>query len=127
MVVEGMGATRFRYWALWGAVALLATSCGLGDERIEEVDPDAIPATVTYTAHIRPRLDYYCVGCHHPDGPHGKAGGFDFSTYELVRATSSSIERVAFEEKIMPPGGARRMSALDGAIFRRWMRQGFVR
>lgn len=105
---------------------LTAAACGLGDASLEEVDPAAIPAVVTYSQHIQPRVEYYCVSCHNPDGPLGNAGGWDLSSYLLVRAAYLSIEQTALTERNMPPGGARRLSAEDAAIFRRWRDSGFL-
>ena len=100
--------------------------CGIGDDLLEDSDPTAIPTTVTYRQHIEPRIHYYCGGCHNPNGILGNAGGWNFATYPLVRAAYGSIQRVAFEERRMPPGGARKMSPRDQAIFRRWRQNGFA-
>lgn len=105
----------------------MAVGCGLGDASLTDVDPDAIPATVSYEADVGPRIDYYCVSCHHADGQQGNAGGWDFSSYELVKASFGSIELTAIQDKSMPPGGARRLTARDAAILLRWRDQGFAR
>ena len=118
-------------WLLAGAFALCsafsALGCGLGTETLEEADPAALPVTVSFDQHIKPRINYYCAGCHHPDSPLGSADGWNFSSYELVRASYKAIEEAAIEERSMPPGGARRFDARDSALFRRWRAQNFPR
>jgi hypothetical protein len=106
-------------------LAIGLAGCGMGDELLEEIDPFAVPATVTYDDHIRPRMEYYCVACHHPGGPLGTAGGWDFSSYELVKASFETIQFVTFVERRMPPGAARRMDGRDRAFFSRWKSSGF--
>jgi len=108
---------------LWGAA--LAAGCGLGDGDLADVDPAAVPDKVTYAQHIKPRMEYYCVACHNPDSSLGNAGGWDYSSYKLVLAGYNSIERAAFKQLTMPPGGARKLTAEDIAIFRRWASLGF--
>ena len=109
------------------ACVMLALSggCGLGDGSLEEVDPASIPAKVSYAQHIQPRMEYYCVACHNPHGSLGNAGGWDFSSYLLVRAAYQTISEAAFTRRVMPPGGARKLTAQDIAIFRRWKSLGF--
>ncbi len=106
--------------------ALLLAGCGLGDEALEDVDPGAVPQRVTYEAHVQPRLEYYCVACHNPHGSLGNAGGWNLSSYRLVKASFASLEQAALVKQIMPPGGARRLTAEDAAILRQWKRGGFL-
>jgi uncharacterized membrane protein len=109
-----------------GLLALLGISaCGVGDGTLADVDPESVPADVAYTTHVQPRIDHYCTSCHNPDGLLGNAGGWDFSSYQRVRGAIDLIRQVAFEEKSMPPGGARRMSVRDAAILERWQATGF--
>lgn len=108
-----------------GCGVMAMAGCGLGDGDLEQVDPGAVPASVTYKQHIQPRMEYYCVACHNPDGSLGNAGGWDFSTYKLVRAAYTSISEAAITRRVMPPGGARKLTAQDVAIFRRWETLGF--
>jgi mono/diheme cytochrome c family protein len=123
-----VGLTRTRDVVVASTLGLLTAvvACGLGDGTLEELDPAAVPEVVTYSQHIQPRMEYYCVSCHNPDGPLGNAGGWDLSSYLLVRAAYRSIERAALTERSMPPGGARRLTAEDAAIFRRWRDSGFL-
>jgi mono/diheme cytochrome c family protein len=107
-------------------LAGLALACGMGDELLEEVDPAALPSSVSYVQHIKPRMDYACGACHNPDSALGNGGGWNFSSYALVRASFDSIHTAAFEARRMPPGGARRLTAEDAAIFRRWQKTGFL-
>lgn len=118
------GATESgRIFLLPAAGLLLA--CGLGQETLDQADA-AAASLVTYSQHVKPRMDYYCVGCHNPHGPLGNAGGWDFSSYLLVRASFASIEQAALVKKSMPPGGSRRLSAHDAAILRRWRQGSFL-
>ena len=101
-------------------------ACGLGNDTLEQDDPAALPQTVTYARHVRPRMEHYCTGCHSPDSQIGTAGGWDFSSYALTRASFASIDAAALRAATMPPGGARKLSSRDIAIFRRWKAQGFL-
>jgi hypothetical protein len=124
MFDKQIGISRTRLAVLsYGVIAM--AGCGLGDGDLEQVDPGAVPASVTYKQHIQPRMEYYCVACHNPDGSLGNAGGWDLSNYKLVRAAYTSISEAAFTRRIMPPGGARKLTAEDVAIFRRWESLGF--
>ena len=110
----------------WPCICTLA-AVGCGDQTLIDADPSSVPQSVTFEHDIAPRIDYYCLACHSPDSQIGNAGGWDFTSYEQVRGGFSSIEEVAFEEQRMPPGGARRMTARDQAIFRHWRDLGFPR
>lgn len=112
-------------WTAAVAALVLVAGCGIGDSTLDELDPGAVPAVVTYRQHVQPRLDYYCVSCHNPDGPLGSAGGWDLSTYLFVRAAHASIMDAAVSRRSMPPGGARRLTPTDEAVLRKWKAGGF--
>jgi hypothetical protein len=99
--------------------------CGWGALPIEQADPAAMPGDVSYADDIRPRIEYYCLGCHRPGSPLGNAGGWDLSSYLLVKGSFFSIMDSSFTKRSMPPGGARRMSAEDQAVFLAWELAGF--
>ena len=105
-------------WLSFMVSAVGFTSCG--DEEFGDVDPDVLPAVVSFENHIAPRMNYYCVGCHNKNGQLGNAGGWNLEGYWQTRLAIESIEKVSFEEKTMPPGGARRMTSWDAALFRKW-------
>ena len=106
-------------------LALLVCGCGLGDGDVDSLGIGATPAVVTYSQHIMPRMEYYCVACHNPDSSLGNGGGWDFSSYKLVRAAFASITSAAITRRTMPPGGARKLTVDDIAYFRRWESLGF--
>jgi uncharacterized membrane protein len=101
-------------------------ACSFGTENIEVVDPAAIPAEPTYSEHIKPLMEFYCVACHDPEGQVGAVGGIDLTTYEAVSADYDDIREAVFDKRYMPPGGGRRLSAEDEATLARWDAQGQV-
>jgi mono/diheme cytochrome c family protein len=107
-------------------VELFFGACSFGTENIESVDPDAIPAAPTYSEHIKPLMEFYCVACHDPEGQVGEAGGIDLTTYELVSGDYDDIREAIFDKRYMPPGGGRRLSAEDEATLARWDAQGLI-
>jgi uncharacterized membrane protein len=100
-------------------------ACGAGNTPFEDVDPSSIPQQPTYSEHVRPRMDYFCTGCHDRDSAVGAAEGVDLSTYDAVRAAVPAIELEAVTKRSMPPGGAQRMQARDWAIIKRWSEVGY--
>lgn len=102
-----------------------ASGCAFGDAPLEEVDPDAIPATVTWDDHVAPIMDRYCAGCHSDEITSGAAEGLDYSRYDYTRCTFEEVDETTLEEGSMPPGGARRLDGWDKAVLRRWEAQGF--
>lgn len=118
--------------------------CGFGTQTLEEVDPDAIPANPTYSEHVAPILDFYCVACHDPNGQVGALGddkrkdsfygledddggedGIDLTNFAAVVDEFDDIEGTILLRE-MPPGGARRLTAREEAILSRWADQGFA-
>ncbi len=106
--------------------ALLITlcACGGGTGELGEVDPEAAPATPTYTAHVGPIMDRYCTACHAADAQPGPLEGLDYSTCSGVRrGWGGVLETVIFTET-MPPGGAERVTSSDQLTLERWHAQG---
>jgi hypothetical protein len=119
-----------RWSARWWASPLCAwclSGCALGDAPLEEVDPEAIPAQVTWDDHVAPLMDRYCAGCHSEELVSGAPEGLDYRRYAFARCTFEEIEEVTLQEGSMPPGGARRLTGEDKAVLRRWASQGFAR
>jgi len=98
---------------------------GCGEDNFGVVDPAVLPAVVSFEKHIAPRMNYYCVGCHNQNGQLGNAGGWNLEGYWRTRLSIESIEKVSFEDKSMPPGGARRMTSWDAALFRKWREEDY--
>lgn len=110
----------------WLLCALLLGGCAFGDASLAEVDPGTLPARPTYAEHIRPMMDFYCAACHDPDGQIGAQEGIDLTRYDDIVDEFEEIAEQVFEERTMPPGGARRLSARDEEILARWAEQGFA-
>jgi hypothetical protein len=132
---------------------LLFTGCFFGDRLLGEVDPESIPETPTYTEHIRPIVEYYCVACHYPgnklrllqkeEGPSVQQDALteeedssfilnsgeepDLSTYEAVVEAFEEVAEEIFEAQSMPPGASRRLTPREETILARWAAKGFPR
>lgn len=107
-------------------VALPTASCALGEGTLEEVDPESIPAVVTWDDHVAPLMERYCAGCHSDDVA-VPAAGIAYDSREQTACDFEEIEEVIFEHGSMPPGGARRLDGWDRAVLLRWADQGFPR
>lgn len=108
-------------------LALLALgACAFGDRSVEQVDLEAVPAEPTYTEHIAPLMEFYCVTCHDPAGQVGEAYGVDLTSYDAVVDDFDDIDEALFDKRYMPPGGARRLSSVEEATIARWAAQGFA-
>jgi mono/diheme cytochrome c family protein len=112
--------------AVLSLVCLALSACNFGAANIEEVDPEAIPLEPTYSAHIQPIMEFYCVACHDPEGQAGAAQDVDLTSYEAVVNDYDDIAEALFDKRYMPPGGARRLSSEDEATLARWATQGFA-
>ena len=109
---------------LMGAAACaLLTGC-LGDKTLEEVDPDAAPARPTYTEHIEPLMEDYCVTCHAVDAFPGELGDIGLDECEKVKDNMELVSEMVFDREVMPPGGSLRMTEEDQLTLRRWFDQG---
>jgi len=60
--------------------------------------------TITYTKHIKPLFDNYCISCH---GTPPNTGAPIFTTYAAVKADAAKIKTYAVDgvPEIMPQGG----------------------
>jgi uncharacterized membrane protein len=105
-------------------MALAMAGCAAGDADLDEVDPEAAPATPTWTAHIERLMDRYCTECHAADAQPGKQGGFGFATCEETRRHRQRVEAVVFKGETMPPGGAERLRSWEKLMLARWYAQG---
>lgn len=103
--------------------ALLA-GCAFGDADLVDVDPDAVPAAPTWSAHVGPIMQRHCVACHDPDGQAGAAEGYAYDTCQSTRREWDELEETVFEEGSMPPGGAMRLESWEIATLDRWYAQG---
>ena len=84
---------------------------------------------ITYSEHIAPILDEYCVSCHRP----GQPGPFPLLTYEDVRKRAALIAEVT-HRRYMPPwlpqhgfgefAGERRLADAQIATIGRWASAG---
>jgi uncharacterized membrane protein len=111
------------FWALLlGALA----GCGGGEGTLEEVDPEAAPMEPTYTEHVAPIMDRYCVSCHSAEALPGRVDGYGYGTCAEVRDNWGGVVWTVFEGKTMPPGGAPRVTSSDQLTLRRWHEQGAV-
>ena len=98
----------------------LLLGCGFGDTPFEQLDPATVVANPTWTAHVAPRIDYYCLSCHDPDAQVGTSGGWDFSTCTVVLGAIEPIRQEAVVKRSMPPGARDKVRAEDWAVIKRW-------
>ena len=106
---------------------MLVISCiNMGSGTINEIDPGALPATVTYEAHLKPLLAKHCTECHSSDGRFGIQDGYDYGTYALSVAYYAALKQAAIDEKSMPPGTKERLSSLEAALVLKWQTDGLL-
>ncbi|RME92228.1 MAG: hypothetical protein D6767_03660 [Candidatus Hydrogenedentota bacterium] len=118
------------------APILLSFCINQGNYTYEELEPNDLPARVTYEEHIRPIMEKKCNPCHSPSGRYGLHGP-DYSTYEKTIPSTQTGEESergfqgivsnAIDGSSMPPWTKDRFTARDKAIFRKWEKQGFLR
>ncbi len=111
-----------RAWVFVGALPLVG--CDQGDLDLLDVDPEAAPATPTWSAHVEPILHDRCTACHGDEAQFGAAEGWKVDTCERARAGFHDIWETAAVGRSMPPGGANRLMAWELLTLQRWHEQG---
>lgn len=98
----------------------LLGACAFGSLPIEEVDD--IPELPDYEVHVAPIMDFYCTACHGA----GNLFAGDVSLTSEAEALNfcNEIDNQVFGIRAMPPGGARRLTAREEVILRRWLDNG---
>ena len=110
---------------MWAIACLCGLLCGcLGDKTLEEVDPEAAPAQPSFSKHIEPLMEDYCVACHAPDAQPGEVGDIGLDTCEKLKENMELVSEMVFDREVMPPGGAMRLSEEEQLTLRRWFDQG---
>lgn len=106
-------------------LGLAITACGdLGT--LDEVDPEAAPATPTWDEHVAPIVDQYCANCHGDSAQFGPAEGYVVETCTQVKRGWRSFASTTFDSKSMPPGAAPRPTSSELLTLQRWHDQGAV-
>ncbi|MCA9537247.1 MAG: hypothetical protein KC620_00080 [Myxococcales bacterium] len=105
-------------------LAALLSGCAFGSSHLDEVDPEAAPATPTWSAHVLPILEHRCTACHADDALPGKAAGYGFGTCAEAKRHWGELYETAFIELSMPPGGAPRLESWEMLTLQRWHDQG---
>lgn len=129
-----------RYLVPLGAV--LTLHCLNTGKPFNEVEPNALPATVTWSSQVLPVLKQHCNECHSsgPESKYGTIGALDYSTYETaipaVSATTTKdasqkgfqgILKESINSSSMPPGNKEKLNPYERALLLRWQEQGFLR
>ena len=88
-----------------------------------------LPATPTYTTHIKSIITQHCIECHSMTKTGAARNsapiGSDYDTYTLtVREAVESDQRIRDVANPMPPVGTTQISACDVELFRRWVAAG---
>ncbi len=121
--------------------SLTAFHCLNNGKSFNEVEPNALPATVTWTEHALPTLKKHCNECHSsgPESKYGTVSGIDYSLYEnaipVATASNSSQRKNGFQNILgtainssyMPPGNKERLNPYERALLLRWQEQGFLK
>jgi uncharacterized membrane protein len=112
--------------AVWMGVAFAAalSGCAFGDATLDELDPEAAPATPTWSADIAPMMDWHCTKCHSKDSILGASEGIELDTCAQVKAELDDVAETVFDAENMPPGGALRLASWEELTLRRWIDQG---
>ncbi len=105
-------------------IAALLLGCGFGDATLEEVDPEAAPATPTWSEHVEPLMVWYCTACHSPDAQPGEAEGYGYETCAKTKKNWGPLVESVYENQDMPPGGALRLTEAEKLTLTRWHEQG---
>lgn len=116
--------------------------CMNAGKPFNEVEPNALPANVTWTEHVYPVLRQRCNECHSsgPESKYGSVEGIDYSRYEnaipavaVAGAKESDdngfqgILKEAIQSSGMPPGNKDKLTPYERALLLKWQEQGFVR
>lgn len=106
-----------------------------------EVEPNALPAYVTWSEHVYPVLKQRCNECHSsgPESKYGSVSGIDYSKYEnaipSVSTTLKDRNHNGFQQILtesinassMPPGDKDKLTPYERALLLKWQDQGFAR
>lgn len=106
-----------------------------------EVEPNALPANVTWTEHAYSVLRARCNECHSsgPESKYGTVSNIDYSKYEnaipSVSATGKDRNHNGFQQILaeainsssMPPGDKDKLTPYERALLLKWQDQGFAR
>lgn len=106
------------------AVALLVAGCGIGDGPLDEIDPAAAPAEPTWSAHVRPIIDWRCSTCHSAEAQPGRQDGVGYDSCEELRRGWDDLAETAIDGASMPPGGAERLTSSEVLTLQRWWANG---
>lgn len=118
----------------WVLLCLVGTlcgiSCGLGDKDLASVAPDSIPQTVTWSEHIRPIMQYYCVKCHmgsaRQDQDPCRYPHLNFKAYETTAECAANIDQRVLKDKNMPPPLSQLPTARHKALLQKWFEGGMT-
>jgi len=105
------------------AVVFGFAGCGLGDASLDEVDPEAAPASPTYEAHIAPIMEDYCTACHGADSG-GEGRGVRYDSCAQVVRNWRGLRETALDGRSMPPPTAYVLSSADRLTLERWWEGG---
>lgn len=106
-------------------IALFITSC-TKDEGKLPVAVTAVSAcdTITYTKHIKPVIDNYCISCH---GTPPNPGAPLLTNYTEVKANAAKIKATTLDAnptpELMPQGGPP-LSQADKNLISCWLNNG---
>lgn len=105
------------------AVACLLFACGHKKEEPAPVGtkPVSTANEITYSAHIKPITDTFCMACHQ-----GQTYIIDLSTFDKLKTVAEGglmYERL-FTRKDMPPYGSPRPSEAELKLIRDWLDSG---
>lgn len=121
-----------KWWMLFVGCLLglwLCTGCGMGEKTLQQVAPDNLPTTVSFSRHILPIMNLYCVSCHRSPTTGGECDEdrLNYGTYEGTKSCFSELVESVFQKNDMPPGAARRLSSYDKLLLLEWQKGGFQR
>jgi uncharacterized membrane protein len=120
-------------------ILAIAASCLNNGQSFEEIEPNALPANITWTEHVYPVLRQRCNECHStgPESKYGSVEGIDYSKYENAIALTSAnrenkngfaeILKAAISSSYMPPGNKDKLTPYERSLLLKWQQQGYTR
>lgn len=123
-------------------IPLILFGCMNTGKPFNEVEPNALPANVTWSEHVYPVLRQRCNECHSSgtESKYGTVEGIDYAKYEnaipAVAVAGSKdykdkgfqgILKEAINSSSMPPGDKDKLTPYERALLLKWQDQGFAR
>ena len=99
------------------ALVMLASACTSGEDTLDVIDPESVPANPTF-ADVEPIILRSCQPCH--DGQEDPP----LATCDDIVANVDGIEDTTIDDNTMPPGAWPRLTSREKLLLERWIENG---